>query len=98
MLIETWLLVVLVVLATARLTRLITADRITGAARKWVDERYGEDDLRSYFITCDFCVSTYIAPIVAGATILWPDNRVLVGGLIALTASYVTGMLTRLDA
>jgi hypothetical protein len=66
--------------------------------RKRFAHHYGEYDVRSYFIHCDWCVSVYLAPIVAGATILWPDNRVLVGGLIALTASYVTGMLTRLDA
>lgn len=90
---STWLLVALVIGAVVRLTRLLTADKISEPIRDRVDRRYGEDSMRAYFVTCDYCVSMYLSPIVATVAVLWGDNRVIVIALIALTASYVTGFL-----
>lgn len=89
----TWLLVVLAVGATIRLTRLVTADYITEPIRDRLIRRWGEDAKRSYLVTCDYCASMYVAPIVAAVVVLWPDNRVVIAGLIALTASYLSGLM-----
>lgn len=88
-----WLLVVLTIGAIARLTRLVTADFITSPIRDRLTERWGEEAKRSYLLTCDYCASIYIAPVVATVAVLWPTNRVIIIGLIALTASFVAGII-----
>jgi len=96
-----WLLVLLAIGATLRLTHLINADYVTGWLRSWAMRRDaaraaepmepGEVGPREYFVTCPWCVSMYAGAAVAALTVLWPDNRVLIGVWLALTASYVTG-------
>lgn len=82
-------------LATARLTRLVTTDRITLAPRMWLMNlliaRDKGEGLMMYLITCDWCVSVYMG---AGAAVAlrW-------GGIVALWVcaalafSYVAGFL-----
>jgi hypothetical protein len=53
-------------LATHRVTRLITRDRITAAPRRWTLNRLDEHGLLAYLITCDWCVSVYVG---AGAAL-----------------------------
>ena len=93
-----WLLVALIIGATVRLTRLVTADYLTHTIRDKLTDRWGEDSHRAYLIGCDYCASMYLAPIVATVGVLWPDNRVVIIGLIALTASQIAGMLGKHDA
>jgi hypothetical protein len=88
-----WLLVVLTIGATMRLTRLVTADYVTSPIRERLTDRWGEDSKRAYLIGCDYCASVYIAPIVATVAVLWGDNRVVLIGLIALTASMIAGLV-----
>lgn len=88
-----WLLFALVLGATARLSRLVTADKIGEWFRDALLERWGEDSLRGYLITCDYCVSIYVGPVVATVAVLWGDNRVIIIGLLALTASLFAGFL-----
>lgn len=91
----TWLLFLIALGATLRLTRLVTADRITEAPREWLLHRWGDESLRGYLLSCDYCASMYVAPVVAGVTVAWGDNRVVVAGLLALTASMVAGLVAR---
>lgn len=88
-----WLLVVLAIGAIMRLTRLVTADALTEPIRERLIARWGEDAKRSYLITCDYCASMYLAPVVATVVVLWPDNRVVIIVLLALTASLVAGLV-----
>lgn len=89
----TWLLFVIAVGAVVRLSRLVTADKITESMRDRLTARWGEDSLRAYLISCDYCVSIYVAPVVATVAVLWGDNRVVIIGLLALTASFVAGII-----
>ena len=98
MFVPAWLLVVLAIGATVRLTRLVTADYLGHTIRERLTDRWGEDSHRAYLIGCDYCASMYLAPIVATVTVLWGDNRVILIGLLALTASQVAGMLGKHDA
>ena len=98
MLIPAWLLVALIIGATVRLTRLVTADYITSPIRDRLTDRWGEESKRAYLIGCDYCASMYIAPIVATVGVLWPDNRAVLIALIAFTASQIAGMLGKHDA
>ncbi len=89
------LLFLLAALATARLTRLVTADKIIEPLRARVEQRYGspEDSKFMYLITCDWCASFWIAVPVAVVTVLWGEYAVVQIVLLALAASQVTGML-----
>lgn len=88
-----WLLMLLAIGAVVRLSRLVTADKITESIREWVGNRWGDESMRAYFVSCDYCVSIYVAPIVATVAILWGDNRVVIIALLALTASLVAGII-----
>lgn len=46
-----------------------------------------------YLVTCDWCASFWIAVPIAGVTVLWGDNRLVLIGLLALAASQITGIL-----
>lgn len=92
-----WLLFTITIGAVVRLTRLVTADYITAPIRERLITRWGEDSKRSYLLTCDWCASIWIAPFVATVAILWPTNRVVIIGLLALTASLVAGLLALIE-
>jgi hypothetical protein len=89
----TWLLFAITLGAVVRLSRLVTADKISENMRDRLIARWGEDSLKAYLIQCDYCASIYIAPIVATVAVLWGDNRVVIIGLLALTASFVAGII-----
>jgi hypothetical protein len=58
----------LVTLAVARSTLLITSDRILLALRRWVVNKTGEESLWSYLVHCSRCVSIWVA---LPAAVLW---------------------------
>lgn len=80
-------------LAVARLTRLVTTDRITAAPRATLLRRIPEQHLAAYLITCDWCASIWIAAAAAPA-IWWFSGRPwLLVPALGLALSYVTGRL-----
>lgn len=90
----TALLLVLAALATYRLTRLVTADRITEPIRSRIEDR---SEFAGYLVTCDWCLSIWIAPLPATAVVLWPDNRVVLVALVALSLSALTGIASLVE-
>lgn len=78
-------------LATARVTRLITADRITEPPRMWLLLRLDPEGLGSYLVTCAWCVSVYVG--AGAAALLWFGPSWTVWPLSALAFSYVAGWL-----
>lgn len=78
-------------LATARITRLVTTDRITLAPRTWIQIRLDPDGLPAYLITCDWCASVYAGAGVAAALAYGPAWTVW--ALAALAFSYTAGWL-----
>jgi hypothetical protein len=57
----------LAALITARITRLVTSDRITEAPRTWLLRRLDSEGLTAYLIVCDYCASVYVGLGVAAA-------------------------------
>jgi hypothetical protein len=88
----TALLFIIAGLATYRVTRLITADKITEALRQRVTSKW-----LGYLVQCDWCLSIWLAPAPALAVILWPDNRAVLVVLVALALSAVTGLLAMVE-
>lgn len=84
---------VIAALAVARLTRLVTTDRITRAPRDWVLRRLEGESLTAYLILCDYCASFYVGlgvAAVGGWAGLWTWGWVVPLGL---AFSYVAGWL-----
>lgn len=103
------LTVILGALATARLTRLVAADRVTQPLRTAVATRFGPSHGLAYLIHCRWCVSMYLAPPVAAlvlwlwdalaydlADVTWPA-RIALGALLALAYSHLTALLAGLE-
>lgn len=88
---------ILAALAVARLTRMVTTDRITQAPRerllRYLISKYSEDALVVYLIICDWCVSVYVAAGVTAAWILAGDTLWFQAPAAALALSYVAGFL-----
>jgi hypothetical protein len=94
------LLLVLMILATYRLTRLVTTDKITERPRDALTERWGEDSLKAYFLSCDHCVSVYTSALVVGLTWIWEPLTlpVLQWGAVAGAASLIAALLDTLES
>ena len=84
---------VVMALAVARLTGLVTEDKITEDLRGWLLDRIDEDSKLAYLITCPWCVSIYLA-IPAAALVWWhADNPVAMIPALMLAFSQIAGML-----
>lgn len=85
------------VLATARLSRIVTTDKIGEEFRAWTLRRWGSGSLLSFGAHCDWCVGWWIAAVLA-----WP--AAVVAGLpwwwgfgLWPACSYLVGVLARWD-
>lgn len=79
--------------ATARVTRLITRDRILAAPRRAALRVLPEESLFAYLLVCDWCVSVYVGTAMAAGgayTGVWPWSWV---AWLALAFSHVTGFM-----
>lgn len=86
---------VLAALACYRLTRLVTADKITERFRDWANAR--RRDWPGYLSGCDWCLSIWLAPLPAVAVVVWPDNRAILAALVALSLSAITGLIATVE-
>ena len=86
----------LISLATARITRLVTEDKITEWPRNriliWLIGRDPES-LVAYLVVCPWCVSFWAGGAVAGAWWLTGGTMWYMVMLAALSASHVTGVI-----
>lgn len=96
----TALALTLFVLTAARLTRIITTDRVGLPLRKWVLEKFsepGQDSMVTFMVHCPHCTGWWIslalafpAAIVAGLPWWW-------GFGLWPAGSYLVGVLARYD-
>ena len=61
----TALLLIIAALAVARLARLIAEDKLLEPMRFWLGRRWPADSLRLYLVHCRWCLSVWIAAVVA---------------------------------
>lgn len=95
-LIPAWLWVLLVIGAVVRLTRLVVADGITEGLRARLTLAARRRRFAAWLtdlVTCPWCVSVWLGTLAAFVTVWWPDNRVILAGLVALTASLASGLI-----
>jgi len=92
-------------LATARLTRLVSADRVMLPFRRAVARRWGPSSAVAYLVNCRWCVSMYLSvPVAAAVVWLVPAYRLawwlptlVLGALLALAYSHGTALLAGLE-
>lgn len=100
---------VLIALAVARVTRMVTADVLFDRPRKWAIRKLiaypDSDGVRgltrssgfryeiSYLIVCDWCASVYVGAVAAGAWYAWGETMAFTAVCTALAASYAAGYL-----
>lgn len=80
-------------LACARITRMVTTDRITQVPRDWILMRLDPEGLPAYLVTCNWCVSVYTGAGTAAVgawACLWSWWWAFP---LALAFSYVAGFL-----
>lgn len=95
------MILVLTILAVARVTRFITSDVLfegvrARVIRKLIEHEGAPSALRgklAYLIVCDWCASAYVGAAVAGAWYAWGETMAYEATVLALAASYVTGFL-----
>jgi hypothetical protein len=94
-----WASFLVVSLAVARATRLVTADRIMLFFRRWVIDKWGEESSAAYLVHCSWCSSIWIAFPAAVSwamfTLPWRWWWIAVPAWFAM--SYVAGLLSQLE-
>lgn len=85
--------VLVAALATARLTRLVTRDRITDAPRRALLRRLRNRELLAYLVVCDWCASVYTGAAVAAAGAAYGAWTWAWAPVLALAFSYTAGWL-----
>ncbi len=83
---------VILALAAFRITRLITTDRIFDSLREKIWNKFPPNRVNiGYLITCDWCTSIWVAPIVIFSYVLVPSVVFVVS--LVLATSAVVGFL-----
>lgn len=92
--------IILTVLAVARVTRFITTDVLFEGPRNWVVQKLINPgrmrvlrDKTAYLIVCEWCSSLYVGTAAACAYAQWHGTVTFMVVTLALAASYVTGFL-----
>ena len=84
--------------ATTRLTRIVVEDRIGAGLRRRVITRFGGEHWAAFLVLCPWCISPYIATVVAIPAIFWGADdlpwhvRIVLTALLIPTASHVAGL------
>ena len=81
-------------LAVARVTRLITEDRIFDRPRNAALAALPDDHQAAYLLLCPWCVSVWVAIPAAVIAYWWGEHPAFLVPAIALAFSHITGVLT----
>lgn len=94
-----WVCLILVTLAVARLTRLVTRDAIMLPFRRFIINRTGEESALAYLVHCSWCTSIWVSfpAAILWAVLMLPFTYWLVAIPAALAMSYVTGLLSQVE-
>jgi hypothetical protein len=90
-----WFTLVLTAFTSARLTRLITFDKITGRLRAWtIRVAKNPDKGLPVLFSCAWCMGVWVSTTVAAVAVAFRGQVWFVAPALALTASQITGMIT----
>lgn len=83
--------------ATARLTRLITTDKILERPREALLDRLNPHGMITYMLGCRWCVSIYVGAAATIYATITAGNVWCMAPMAALTASQATGILASME-
>lgn len=83
---------IVLILATMRLTRLAVLDKISMPIRAWIIKKTGNGWL-TYLVHCVFCAGFWAAAIVGTSYIIWPSNKWLFACYLILAVAEVAPRL-----
>lgn len=86
------------VLAVARLTRLITRDKLTEPIRQAIAERLEDGSQLTYLVHCTWCSSIWIAFASAPAAITLTGVSWWLLPILALAGSQLVGLASLVDS
>lgn len=90
------LLLVMLALTAARVTRLVVADAFPPAegGRDWVRRRFGEDSWQDYLVNCPWCIGVWVAGALTAATTAWYGlpAPLLMWGSAAMVAGFLVAI------
>jgi hypothetical protein len=92
-----WITLVVIAGATARLTRLVTTDKIFERPRDWILDRVDPHGFITYLLGCPWCVSIYVGAAMAPIGTYLGEEPYVTIPAVALTLSYITGCLETLS-
>lgn len=90
-------LLILVIGATARLTRLVTTDHVLDTPREALLDRLNPTGMLTYLLGCRWCVSVYTGAATTIYATITAGNVWCAAPLAALTASQATGLLASME-
>jgi hypothetical protein len=88
---------ILIIGATARLTRLVTTDKIFEVPREALLDRINPTGLLTYMLGCRWCVSIYTGAATTIYATITAGNVWCLAPLAMLTASQATGLLAAME-
>lgn len=89
----------IVALGVARLTVLVTSDRILQGPRDRWQRRFGAYSYPGYLSWCPWCAGFWIALVATGAWLLWPATALwLLPWAVAFVASALAARFGEADA
>lgn len=91
-----WFTLVLTIFSVARVTRMITTDKIFEVPRDWILDRVNPLGMITYMLGCPWCISVYAGSGLAFVMYRYGTEPYVTVPAIALTASYITGWLESL--
>lgn len=94
----TVLVLVIYVLAVARIVRFINYDTLLDPLRITAARIFGPDSKVEYFIGCPWCVSIWVAAPTAWLPLFFADNRAVQYVAIVLAASHLVGLFAPLSS
>ena len=77
-------------LAAARITRLVTRDEIFAKAREKIWDRYPPSTMFGYFFTCDWCTSIWVSSLLVGVDTIAHTTTMTVCSVFAISAIAAT--------
>lgn len=91
------LTIILIIGATARLTRLVTTDKILEQPREALLDRINPHGMLTYMLGCRWCVSIYTGAAATIYATITAGNVWCMAPMVALTASQATGLLASME-
>jgi fatty acid desaturase len=95
--ISTPILLVITVLAAARVTRLINEDKILDAPRNAIWRRLPENSMIAYWIGCPWCAGLWVCAGAVALLYLYGHSIWYQAPALALAASHIVGLLKKLE-